>query len=327
MTLVNKSGTIDYTQRAFHQDASSAMRGNIVRGLIELITNSDDAYASLKNGPKQKKIIIEVEHRRSQPCKVAVKDRATGMSPRTMIERITKLGGRTSGFESGENRRGNLGRGAKDLAAFGPVRFNSIHDGIFCELILQSDGSYKIESKKVTKKGRQQLGIPRGNGTVVTIHVKSTIRIPLHDNLQKQLSTHYQLRDILSDPSRRVELIKSNDGTKHLLTYKYPNLPVVFESDLDIEDYPNANAHLIIHRNPTCYEDGPHDTGRPNGIIIKGNRAIYDNTLFSFEHKQYSGWFSGELISPTIDQLAREYDDCLENNTEIPKNNPIPIIS
>src|SRR5262245_16235308 len=61
-----KSGNIDYTGRAFHQDATDAMRGDIVRGLIEFVTNSDDAYASMR-GPKAGKIVVEVEHRRNQP--------------------------------------------------------------------------------------------------------------------------------------------------------------------------------------------------------------------------------------------------------------------
>ena len=117
-----KSGNIDYTGRAFHQDATEAMRGDIVRALIELITNSDDAYASMDH-LKQGKITVEVEHRRNQPWRVLVRDRATGMSAAKMEERLARLGGRTSGFESGENRRGNLGRGAKDLAAFGKVVF------------------------------------------------------------------------------------------------------------------------------------------------------------------------------------------------------------
>src|SRR5262245_17707939 len=116
----SESGRINYTGRAFHQDAMEAMRGDIVRGLIELITNCDDAYASLTAG-RRGKIIVEVEHRRNQPWLVTVRDRATGMTAATMKERLGRLGGRSSGFESGESRRGNLGRGAKDLAAFGDL--------------------------------------------------------------------------------------------------------------------------------------------------------------------------------------------------------------
>ena len=123
-----RAGKIEYTERAFHQDAVEAMGGNIIRGIIELVTNSDDAYVDVTNGPKQKKIIIEVEHKRGKPWKVVVRDRATGMSAKDLEEKITKLGKRTSGFERGENKRGNLGRGAKDVTAFGNVDFFSIHN-------------------------------------------------------------------------------------------------------------------------------------------------------------------------------------------------------
>ena len=43
-----KSGQVEYGQRSFHQDASGAMKGDIIRGLIEAITNCDDAYGDKK---------------------------------------------------------------------------------------------------------------------------------------------------------------------------------------------------------------------------------------------------------------------------------------
>ena len=39
-----RSGNLTYLGRAFSQDAWAAMGGDVVRGLIELITNCDDAY-------------------------------------------------------------------------------------------------------------------------------------------------------------------------------------------------------------------------------------------------------------------------------------------
>ena len=44
MKTTTRKGRVKYTERAFHQDAAEAMRGDIVRGLIDAITNSDDAY-------------------------------------------------------------------------------------------------------------------------------------------------------------------------------------------------------------------------------------------------------------------------------------------
>jgi len=47
---VGKEGTLVYTERAFEQDADQAMGADIVRALVELITNADDAYGS-QSGP------------------------------------------------------------------------------------------------------------------------------------------------------------------------------------------------------------------------------------------------------------------------------------
>src|SRR2546426_479865 len=118
---------VSYGPRAFKQDASNAMKGDIVRGLIELITNADDAYGDSTQG----KIRVEVEHRRGAPWQVVVRDRAKGMRKARMEEAIGEVGKRTSGFETGARVRGNLGRGAKDVAAFGPVTFESICDGFY----------------------------------------------------------------------------------------------------------------------------------------------------------------------------------------------------
>ncbi len=324
-----RSGRVAYEGRAFHQDAMEAMRGDIVRGIIEAVTNSDDAYAAVDDG-QAKRIFIEVEHRRNQPWRVVIRDRAIGMCADDMENRLTHIGGRTSGFETGEYRRGNLGRGAKDLAAFGDVTFEAIRDQRYSKLLLKTDGSFSLnpDSFQVTDDDRERLGIRRGNGLVITIMAQRAIPCPQHENLKRKLSTHYALRDILSDPQRKVELINLNDGSKDLLIYQYPDLEVASgPADLEIQGYPKAKASLIIWKHSTRYEDGPHDPGRPTGILLKGNRAIYDNTLFGYEGNVHAGWFSGRLICPYIDDLAREYDERLEKReTQIPEN-PIPIIS
>jgi len=135
-----KSGRVTYGTRAFHQDATEAMGGDIARALIETITNSDDVY-----GSKYGKIRIEIEHRRG-PWKVVTRDRATGMSASRMEEAIASLGERTSGFEADADVRGNLGRGAKDIAAFGPVEFESVCDDEYAHMELDPYGNYTIDS-------------------------------------------------------------------------------------------------------------------------------------------------------------------------------------
>jgi len=316
------SGRVSYGDRAFHQDATEAMGGDIRRGLIELITNSDDAY-----GSKEGKIFIEVEHRRG-PWKVVTRDRAKGMSPSFIRKAIANLGETTSGFAEGADVRGNLGRGAKDLAAFGRVEFESIFDDEYVHMSLDPYGCFKIDdSERANEQNREKLGIKRGNGTVVTVHVLETIRCPQHAKLVNNLSKHYQLRDIMSDPKREVILFDINNGQKDTLRFSRPPLPVVVDEKLTIDGYPKASARLTINRNEERYDDPPSDPTRPNGILIKGKRAIYENTLFSYENNPYSGWFSGRIECPYIDDLARDYDKRLADREPHTDDNPIPIIT
>lgn len=326
-----ESGRVEYGPRAFRQDAHGAVRTDIVRGLIELITNSDDAYDELGScrPGSPGKIIVEVEHRRKEAWRVVVRDRATGMTREEMKERLATLGGRTSGFESGRNRRGNLGRGAKDLAAFGDTTFTSIHEGRISTLILDQDGDYHLSKRDrtVTKQERDELGI-KHNGTVVTVAVQPNFQCPQHAALKRRLESHFQLRDLLSDPLRRVELLNLNPPyTRDPLIYTYPDVPVVFDDDIVLPDYPDVSAHLVIWRHPERCEDGTEKTGRPTGILIKGQRAIYENTLFGFEGNINATWFSGKLDCPHIDVLAREYDDAVEGQSEVKRDNPMRIIS
>lgn len=314
-------GRVQYGARGFHQDASLAMKSNIVRGLIETITNSDDAYAENTG-----KIRVEVEHRHG-PWTVVTRDRAKGMSAKRMKEAIEGLGGRTSGFELGRDVRGNLGRGAKDLAAFGRVEFESICDGRYTRMILEETGETRLTDRAAEKLDRERLHITRGNGTVVTVYVGENIVCPRHARLKEKLSTHFQLRDILADPRREVTLVDANSSKSETLRYAYPALPVVFSDELAVDGYADAIAIVTIYRNPERYEDPASSAGRPGGLLIKGRRAIYENTYFSFENSPHAGWFSGTIECRYIDQLAEEYDQRFEARQPQTLSNNIPIIT
>lgn len=300
------------------------MKGDIVRGLIELVTNSDDAYGDEAQG----KIRIEVEHRRSVPWRVIVRDRAKGMRKERMSHAIGDIGTRTSGFEEGARVRGNLGRGAKDLAAFGPVTFESICDGYYSEMTLEPDGSFdEPTERKVTDEARRRLGIPRGNGTVVTVGVEKRFRCPQHRTLLEKLSKHYQLRDINSDPRRELTLIDLNDDTTDGIRYGRPSLTEVLSQEISVPQYEDASVSVTILRTAERYESPSSDPGRPEGLLVKGRRAIYENTLLAFESNPHAHWFTGSITCEYIDTLAHEYDDVEGRGDDHSALNPMPIIS
>ena len=315
---------VEYGGRAFSQDAQAAMKGNIVRGLIELITNADDAYGDAGNG----KIRVEVEHRRRSPWIVSVKDRAVGMRKDKMRAVLGQLGTRSSGFESGQAVRGNLGRGAKDVAAFGLVAFESICDNYYSKMVLEPDGTYDdpIE-RRVSDEDRQRLGIPRGSGTVVTVSGDpQRFKCPQRKTLVETLSRHYQLRDISADPRREVTLVDLNSGQSDSIHYGLSSLSEEVACDVEIPGY-DAIASLRISRLPERSENPSNDPLRPEGILIKGNRAVYENSLFSYESNPHAHWFTGSLTCPTIDELARSYDDRASSQQEHTPDNPMPIIT
>ena len=84
------SGSVQYTNRAFEQDGDFAMRGDIVRALIELITNADDVYRG-RRGPIR--ILIARNDEPEFPLRVSVSDSAIGMTLETMREKFTIIGG------------------------------------------------------------------------------------------------------------------------------------------------------------------------------------------------------------------------------------------
>jgi hypothetical protein len=321
------AGRVKYGERAFEQDAQEAMRGDIVRGLIELITNADDAYARARGAGG--KILVEVEHRRGAAWNIVVRDRATGMSLKQMKSRLGELGGRSSGFESGQAVRGTLGRGAKDLPAFGPTLWESVKADQYAALQILPTGEIDAlpRPRRVTQQDRRRLGIPRGNGMAVTVRVRDNVRCPNHATLRRRLSCHFQLRDIMADPEREVLLSNvNNPSEKDRLRYVLLQMDLLRSTNLAIEGYPGVQASLDVWRLPERCDDQASDACRPGGILIKGRRAIYDNTLFSFEGSPYAAYLHGRIICEHIDTLAQEYDDRSAERLPPTEENPMPIV-
>ena len=315
-------------KRYMRQNMERAMMGKIERGLVELITNSDDSYRDLedKGIPTTGKILIEIERRKKgKPTIIRVRDRAAGMNRSEMYNNLGTLGKRTSGFEKGKQRRGLHGRGARDVAAFGTIYFESIKDGFYNHLVipLSLECKFKyLKEKKVNDNIRKKLGILRGNGTVVTINVEDRFKVPLHEQLVKNVSRYYSLRDIFSNDNREVTLSDFNNR-KDKLIYKYPTGKIIIDGDYTIPNYSQAKFHFILrkHNSPFEQDSSPYR----EGILIKSDAAIHDCTHFQLVSEPLVWQFTGEVTCGYIDDLVREYDDREEldpHNPAHPKNNP-----
>ncbi|MCQ3805315.1 MAG: ATP-binding protein [Acidimicrobiia bacterium] len=323
------TGRIPYTARGFLQDAQEAMGTDLVRGLIELITNADDSYARKNaSGP----IRVEVDHsRKADVNEVMVSDRAEGMSFLEMREKLLPIGGRASGLTEGKDVRGNRGRGAKDLVAFGEVEFTSIKDGRISSVRLRPTGEFAFsrQDDKPRSEDRSRLGIRRGNGTVVTIYLRG-VRRPRHEKLSDALTSDFQLRDIMADAERKVILVGRTRQRSRSTTLRYnkPVLEPLLNTTIAVKGHPDTGTiALTVGKLRERSDDGPRVPTRSAGILLAGTRAIYDNTLFKYEGHPIAGWLHGRLDCTYIDRLAKQYDDAFESGDTHPENNPIPIVS
>lgn len=330
-TKVKQGFELKATRRYRRQNMARAMGGKIERALVELITNSDDSYRDLEDLGLQAsgKIRVQVERKRGRsPSVVRVLDRAKGMSSEEMYSKLGTVGDRTSGYEKGKARRGLYGRGAKDVAIFGATHFESIKNGKYSHLIITPslEGRFETCDQRVGDRERERLGIPRGNGTVVTIEVGSEYRIPQHDRLLDILSRYYSLRDIMSNPRREIVLSDVRSMQSSRLAYEYPEGSVVLDEDFEIPGYPDAKAHMLVRRHETAF----HIDTLPlrEGVLVKSGAAIHDCTYFRLEPDVYCWRFTGEVRCDYIDTLIRQYDDRESSSLAPvhPSTNPIMLL-
>ena len=301
---MTKRGKAEYTERAFKQDAAGAMKGEIERGLIELITNADDAY-----GDQPGEIHIKVYPADdSYSYKIQVADNAKGLDYAGLEAAFTKLGAMTSELAQGGKSRGLFGRGAKDAAAFGAVRFEAIKDGKYSELTLFKTMDFSSDSQdvKATEGHYDSLGITSGaNGLSATIFVKSgSLPVDL-DALATSLSNNAQLRDLVTRRKVFLKDIRNGSVQKQLKT-SLPSGEIELEKDLEIEGYPGGSK-IVVWKLQEFQPSNPSPTSA-HGLLVKSGVSVFENTWFSnnLSKRPASGYLAGEVIVPQIVEILQE---------------------
>ncbi len=260
MTILVKR-KLEYDDRVAIQQADQAIRKDVIRALVELVTNSNDSYHRLEDAGQKVSgsIIIEVQRRHSNSV-VRVRDLAEGMSEDQMDAKVGKYGGETSGFKQGRSVRGFWGRGMKDsFYGLGHGTVQSVYEGKFnrCSLsIVAGTPTYERERPiRATRVLRKQYDVPSGNGTVVEVIVsRSDVRFPQFDNLRQSLARHFELRAIMENPHRTV-LLRELDGRGKVeqeiqLAYKAPIGIQVLDKTFEVPGYP-APLHIEVFRSDT----------------------------------------------------------------------------
>jgi hypothetical protein len=300
---IKKSGDLQYTARAFKQDSEDAMKGDVVRALIELITNADDAYNS-KGGTIQIKL-----HKSEKPFQamISVHDRATGLDADGLEKAFSRLGDLNQKFVGDMGTRGLFGRGAKDVAALGKAKFLSIKAGKFSWLEIDPvKAKFNMETDESPNTAAyQECELKQGeNGLTAQLFISTIHRIPSATEMVTKLQTHVQLRDLLN----RNEVFYSDERSKVevKLNGLQPSGEKVIDEVLKIPKY-NHPVKIEIYRLP-AKDTSTLDEYSVQGLVVSGRGAAYENSFLHLSKRPEAGWFCGRLDAPEIHDLARSID-------------------
>ena len=321
-----KRRPLEVASRRVVQDARLAIR-DVYDAIVELVTNADDRYQILKT---QGRVEIELGRQgKGRPSILRVRDFADGMTTDQMNRKLGRIGGRVSGLEEGHAVRGTNSRGAKDIAALGKVAFESIaHDGrlhacrIFPNLEYEAD-----DAREVTPKVRKRMGIREGTGTVVTIEIEPSHRIPKIDTLVPNVARLVRLRDIVGQKQTTLVARGLKQGQDRVVSLHRPVGKRRVSQKFRVPGYRGATAKLVIFRARKRFQSA-RDRFRLGGILVKSRHAIHEATLFdrSLEWDAHAQWFYGRLTCEAIDDLWNEYDERQARGESHPPENPVPIL-
>lgn len=316
------SRKLQYADRVALQQADQAIRKDVLRALVEIITNSNDSYSRLEQAgkPVRGEIILEIQ-RKHRNSVIRVRDYAEGMTDVRMDRVVGTYGEATSGLKEDKYVRGIWGRGLKDAIfglGHGYVR-SFREDSFYSSSLLLKRGvpTFELESPvPATAELRTRHGIPEGNGTEVEIIVsRRDVKMPQFDNLRSYLQRHFELRPIMSNPGRRI-LLRNLTATNKVryeyeLTYKPPQGEKVLDEQIHIEGFP-ATAHLEVFRSniqlSTRGEEGDYADG---GLLVISKSTVVSLTMLKFESDPYAAYFYGSVQCDYLHELLKNDEPVL----------------
>jgi hypothetical protein len=314
------------SRRALKMLADQAIGNDLMKGFLELITNSDESYARLEARGLQAegRIEIEINRRpRTNQTTIRVIDWAEGMNE-TQLERCVGSYGEDT---SGQVGRGIFGMGLKDtINAFGEGTIIAFKEGLKHKCVLTNVEDLEIKPPRVITSADKKDFRNTTGGTIVEILVQNPrVRIPLVDSLRQQLQMHVCLRGIMGDLSRKVVLRDLRSGSAADLAYRLPDGELLLDTvKLELPNFPEITATLAVRRasGPEPLSQG--GSGRTGGILITSRRTYHEATLFGFDDDPYAARLFGELRCDQIYDLQAAGEPIVDKNRNgLRKDHPL----
>ena len=315
---VKRSGKLKYTKRGFQMDAEDAMQGDVVRALIELITNADDAY-NAKGGAieiRVKKTSGEYAH------EICIHDKAGGLDGSRMESAFTDLGRENTKFIADQGTRGLFGRGAKDVAILGKAEFRSISRDKLSTLEIFANSEYQMQEfdEKPNLEDYESLILSHGeNGLTSKLFLNPVHKVPSPGDLIRKLQDHVQLRELLNRNSVRFSDDRNNSSV--ILKGLRPSGELVIDKEIMVPKYSKKISLKVFKFKDK--EQGQVNEYSAHGLVVSGRGAAYENSFLHYTSRPEAGWFCGTIEAPEIHDLAKSYDD-IDGKTDL---NPTRLVS
>lgn len=302
MDTTFKEGKIKIHDRVGIREIQRTIEGKPIRGLVELIINSDDSYRRMEEQEHDESIKTIYISYNSKTRVLKVLDYAQGMSIDEVGEAYEVLGALTSGYTEGKDVGGFFGTGAKAAMA-------CMEDGITYTIrddklvkaevfIEKGELKYRIEGPmEADESVRKKCGI-KENGTLASFGVPKDNTLPRFSNLFEGLSNHYRLRKILVNPKRRLILVDENEkkNRKHL-GYVRPVGREVRSEVFEIDYGKHGTFEVFVSIWRADSELQQYGDDRQGGLLIADELGnILDCTLFKYDHDQYARRLFGEVV-------------------------------
>ena len=304
------------------QQADQAIRKDVLRALVEIITNCNDSYSRLEHAGQRVngEIIIDIQRKHTNSL-IRIRDHAEGMTDIRMDKVVGTYGEATSGLKEDKHVRGMWGRGLKDSIfglGYGYVRSFKGVNFYSCSLLLKNGiPTFELESPtRATVPLREKYEIPEGNGTVIEIIVsRDDVKVPQFDNIRHYLQRHFELRPIMSNPKRKIILRDIPSAGKirheHVLSYKSPRGEKVLSERIRVSGYP-VSAQLDVFRSniqlSTRSEEGDYADG---GLLVISKATVISLTMLKFENDPYAGYFYGSITCDHLHDLMKNDEPVL----------------
>ena len=313
-----------YHQRAF----KSRYQSDLIKGIVEIIKNSVDAYINEKGEENcsQEEIKIRLENLHTKNPIIKIINFARGMDYNT-FKKALRIGEDTSGDK--ESITGAHGYGMKEAAwAFKNAKIISIHNGKYSTRIFYWDNNDspkyawdidengEVIDRPVNEAIIKETSITN-EGTFFEAIVPDDISCPRPDTLKTQLSNNILLRTINQSDKFKITIEYKDQKSGQMLSlpirYIPPNILSLREDRKAIElgefsfNYPNYGIINCSYEIFLSTHELPYtgDTKEAGLLICAGPFAVLDCTLFDHGDKIARRFFGKVLLSGPIRRICK----------------------